>query len=57
MGGRWMITAVQVTYILKGEVGGEAVEEFVKELSTILSPPHEILDVLLDDSTINDVEV
>ena len=57
MGGRWIITTVQVTFILRGEQDEKERETFVEELKEHYLQGDKVIDVLLDDSSTKDVEV
>ena len=57
MGGRWLVTTVQVTFILKGELDKEARVKFFEWLREQYVASGVALDVLLDEHTTQDVEV
>lgn len=57
MGGRWMITTVQVTFIIKGELDDDQVKKYVALLRTQGVKVDMLLDVLLDESSVKDIEV
>jgi len=57
MGGRLMVTAVQVTIVLKGGYTETEAASFVDDLSKTDIHGWEIIDAYLDESHIKDVEV
>lgn len=57
MGGRLMLTTVQVTMVFKGEWSDEEVEKFMEELRAKYQSNTLFVEALLDENTVTDVEV